>query len=224
MGFWLRKTTHYWVGVASRYLKEGEPEKALAAVSHLYKFKGKKDQDSYTAYTLAAFFSGLAYVALRDLGNACSWLHNFEEMNPPNKKWLEDLRQAVENLEATSREDMQRRRGAYENAIETLETTGGEKGFLLGKGYKSIESLETEQAIKAFNEVLTLCGLSYPQMAVDYKSIDDEQLIYVSFALLGLVLSYSSIAQFDEAKKYLGILDRINPNMAEEFRETWRKS
>lgn len=224
MGFWSRKTIHYWVGAASRYLKEGESEKALAAVSHLYKFKGKKDQDSYTAYALAAFFSGLAYVALRDLGNARIWLHNFEDMNPPNKQWLDDLRQAVENLEATSRENMQRRRGAYENAIETLETIGGEKGFLLGKGYRSIESWETEQAIKTFNEVLNLCGLSNPQMAVDYRINDDEQLNYVSFALLGLVLSYSSIAQFDEAKEYLAILDRINPNMAKEFRETWERS
>lgn len=224
MGFWSRKTTHYWVGGASRYLKKREPEKALDAVSHLYKYKGKKDQDSYTAYALAAFFSGLAYVSLRDLGNARIWLHNFEEMNPPNKQWLEDLRKAVENLEASNREDMQSRQGAYDAAIETLEATGGEKGFWVGRGYKSLESGMTEQAISAFNEVLNLCGLSGPQMVVKDKIEGDELLNHVSLALLGLVCSYSSLAQFDKAKEYLAILDRINPNMAEEFRKTWKRS
>jgi len=145
-------------------------------------------------------------------------------MNPPNKQWLEDLRKAVENLEASSREDMQRRNEAYDISIEKLEAAGGEKGFLLGKGYRNMESGMTEKAISAFNEVLNLCGLSGPQMAVKDKIEGDEHLNHASLALLGLVCSYSSLAQFDKAKEYLKILDHINPIMATEFKDTWKRS
>ena len=214
MGFWSRKTTHYWVGGASRYLKKREPEKALAAVSHLYKYKGKKDRDSYTAYALAAFFSGLAYVSLRDLGNARIWLNNFEEMNPPNKQWLEDLRREVEKLEAESKE------GCL-TAIEMLEASGGEEGVLLAKGFRNIERGSNEEAIEVFNEVLKRCGKPDPQIGVTEISEYDQK---VSMALLGLVLSYLGLVQIDRAEEYLVMLDRKNPAMAEEFRKTWTKS
>jgi len=220
MAFWSRKTSHYWIGAASRFLKDGQPEKVLAAVSHLYKYRGKKDQDSQAAYGLAVFFSGMAYVALSQVANARIWLIIFENLNPPNKDLLEILRKAVKNLEAS----MQIRKKAHDDAIETLEKTGGEKGFWLGKGYKSIERGMTDQAIEAFNKVLNLCSISNPKKIVRDKIDDGEQLNYVSLALLGLVLSYSAVARFDDGKEYLVILDRINPIMANEFRETWKRS
>ena len=123
------------------------------------------------------------------------------------------------------------RKRDYVAAIEKLEETGGEEGIWLSRGFKNLERGMQEQAINAFNEVLNLCGLANPKMAIMHWGVRfkdkierDGHLDQVSLALLGFVLSYSALAQFDEAKEYLGILERINPNMAEEFRKTWRES
>ena len=65
------------------------------------------------------------------------------------------------------------------------------------------------------------CGTPDSQMGAKEREEYDQK---ISMALLGLVLSYSGLAQLDKAKEYLEMLDRINPKMADEFRETWKKS
>jgi tetratricopeptide (TPR) repeat protein len=217
MGFFSRKNAEYWIGVTSNQLEAGEPEKALEAISkiiQLYKFKPMTDEESQASLGVAAFLSGCAYVQLKDWSNARFWLNTFEAMNPPNKKWLEDLRREVEKLEVESKE------GCH-TEIETLEASGDEEGVLLARGFRDIERRSNEKAIEAFIQVLKRCGIPDPQMGVTEKAEYDQK---VSMALLGLVLSYSGLAQLDEAKEYLKMLDRINPKMADEFRETWRKS
>jgi tetratricopeptide (TPR) repeat protein len=217
MGFWSKKNAEYWVGVASRHLEAGEPEKALKAVSRViqvYKLKPKTDQESQAALGVAAFFSGCAYVQLKDWSNARFWLDTLEAMNPPNKKWLEDLRREVERLEAECKEN-------YLTEIDMIEATGGEEGVLLAKGFRDMGRGSNEEAIEAFNEVLKSCGLPDPQMGVKERAEYDQK---ISIALLGLVLSYSGLATLDKAKEYLEMLDHINPKMADEFRETWKKS
>lgn len=217
MGFFSRKNAEYWIGVASQHLEAGEPEKALKAISRIikvYKFKPQTDEESQASLGLAAFFSGCAYVQLKDWSNARFWLDTLEAMNPPNKHWLESLRRAVEKLEAESKD-------GYLGAIEMIEASGGEEGVLLAKGFRKMERGLNEEAIEAFKRVLKSCVLTDPQMGATERAEYDQK---VSMALLGLVLSYSSLAQLHQAKEYLGMLDRINPKMAAEFRETWRKS
>lgn len=234
MGFWknLLKgnlkdiSLQYWLGEGMRYIKEMKPKEAISAFAHIidYKPKNPNDPEWQSVYCMATWWSGIAYVGLGRFEMARSCLRIVETIDPPNKELVKDLREAIEKAEALRKEDIVRRKAASDKAIEMFEATGGEKGFWLGKGYKSIENGMTDQAIEAFNKVLNLCGLSNPKMAIKDKIEGDEQLNYVSLALLGLVLSYSSLARFDEGKEYLGILDRINPLMAEEFRETWKRS
>jgi len=223
----------YWLGEGMKHIKEMKPNEAISAFAHVIDFKPNdpNDPEWQSAYGMAIWWSGIAYVALGRFEMAWSCLRIVETLDPPNKELVKDLRAAIEKAEALRKEDILKRKEASDAAIELVEATGGEKGFWLGKGYKSIESGKIEQAINAFNEVLNLCGLADPKMAVIHWGVRfkdkierDGQLNNVSLALLGLVLSYSSLAQFDEAKEYLGILARINPNMAEDFRETWRKS
>jgi tetratricopeptide (TPR) repeat protein len=214
MAFFSKKIAEYWIGVTSKYLKAGEPEKALNAVSHLYKFQHKKEQESQSIYGLAAFLSGQAYVALNDWANARFWLDNCEATNPPNKKWLDDLRREVEKLEAESKKN-------YQTTVEIMKASWGEEGVWLGRGFDDLNRGMNDQAIKAFNEVLKSCGLPDSKMRAKELQEYDQR---VFFALLGLVLAYSGLAQLDKAKEYLEILDHINPDMAEDFRETWKKS
>jgi tetratricopeptide (TPR) repeat protein len=214
MGFWSKNTGKYWMGVALQHLGDKKPEQALAAAAHLYPFKQKEDQDSQVAFGVAAFVSGCAYVQLKDWSNARMWLDIFEAMNPPNKQWLETLRTAVENLEAESK-------NACLGAIEMLEAFGGKEGVLLVKGFRDMERGSHEEAIEALNEVLKSCGTPDSQMGAKEREEYDQK---ISMALLGLVLSYSGLAQLDKAKEYLEMLGRINPKMAEEFRKTWAKS
>ena len=213
MVFFSKKIAEYWIGKASQHLKDGQPEKALAAVSHLLKFKEKKDEESQGIYGIATFFSGLAYVNLRDWANARYWLTKMEALNPPNKKWLEDLRNAVEKLEAESKEHC-------DIAIETMKTSLGKEGELLSKGFENLNCGMNEQAIKIFIEVMENLRRS-PQIGVQELEVYNQKK---SMALLGLVISYSGLGQLEIAKEYLKTLDHINPNMANEFRETWRKS
>jgi tetratricopeptide (TPR) repeat protein len=223
----------YWLGEGMKHIKEMKPNEAISAFAHVIDFKPKdpNDPEWQSAYGMAIWWSGIAYIGLGRFEMARSCLRIVETLDPPNKELVKDLRAAIEKAETLRREDMLKRKEASDAAIEMVEATGGEKGFWLGKGYKSIESGMFEQAINAFNEVLKLCGLTDPKIEVMHwgmrfkdKIERDGQLDHVSLALLGLVLSYSSIAQLDEAKEYLGILDRINPKMAEDFRETWKKS
>ena len=131
--------------------------------------------------------------------------------------WFKDLLSQMQNkpdLEAWLKSEEKKKEG-FHVAIEQMEALGSKEGILLARGFRSLENNMHEEAIKAFDEVLSLHSLGM-------KSKDSEA--FVSFALLGLICSYSGINQIDKAKEYLEILDRINADMAEEFRETWRKS
>ena len=131
--------------------------------------------------------------------------------------WFKDMVSQMQNkpdLEALLKSEEKKKEG-FHVAIEQMEALGGKEGILLSRGFRSLENNVHEEAIKAFDAVLNLHS---PGM----KSMDSEA--FVSFALLGLICSYSGINQIDKAKEYLEILDRINPDMAAEFRETWRKS
>jgi tetratricopeptide (TPR) repeat protein len=216
--FWPKKARQYWLGEGMRYIKEKKPKKALVVLNKVLNIKPKdpEDQDWKATYCVATYYLGLAYVGLGNYYLARQCLTITEKLNPHNNKLVDDLRETIEMAERIREERELPRKQAFYAALEKEELKSGE-GVLIARGYREMESTSLEQAIKTFNEVLILQPADY-QM----KGKDNEE--HVSLALLGLVLSYSGLGQFDNAKEYLGILERINPDMAEEFRETWRKS
>ncbi len=88
----------HWLAEGIRYFKEGKPEKAIATLYNLISSPpgDPEDQAGQVTYCTAVYYSGLAYVALGDLDSAWECHSIIQELNPPNKELVEELRVAIE--------------------------------------------------------------------------------------------------------------------------------
>ena len=87
----------HWLKEGIQYFKDGKPEKAIATLYNVTGSPGDpEDQAGQAAYCTAVYYSGLAYAALGDLDSAWECYSIVQDLNPPNKEILEDLRAAIE--------------------------------------------------------------------------------------------------------------------------------
>lgn len=100
MNIWPKKgqaaMRKHWLGEGVRYFKDGKPEKAIATLYNVISSQGPEDQAGQAAYCTAVYYSGLAYTALGDLDSAWECYNLVQDLNPPNKQIVEDLRVAIE--------------------------------------------------------------------------------------------------------------------------------
>ncbi len=86
----------HWLREGVRYFQEGKPEKAIATLYNLIQAGAPEDPADQAAYCTAVYYSGLAYAAHGDLDSAWECYSVIQELNPPNKELVEDLRVALE--------------------------------------------------------------------------------------------------------------------------------
>src|SRR5208337_204075 len=102
MAIWPKKgqaaLRKHWLAEGMRYFKHGNPEKAIATLYNLISAPpgDPEDRAGQAAYCTAYYYSGLAYAALGDQDSAWECYNVIQDLNPPNKEILQDLRVAIE--------------------------------------------------------------------------------------------------------------------------------
>lgn len=88
----------HWLEEGIRYFKDGKPEKTIATLYNVISSPpgDPEDQAGQAAYCTAYYYSGLAYAALGDPESAWECYSVIQDLNPPNKEIMEDLRVAIE--------------------------------------------------------------------------------------------------------------------------------
>ena len=88
----------HWLKEGVQYFKDGKPDKAIATLYNVISAQtgGPGDQASQAAYCTAVYYSGLAYAALGDQDSAWECYSLVQDLNPPDKQMVEDLRVAIE--------------------------------------------------------------------------------------------------------------------------------
>jgi len=100
MAIWPKKgqaaMRKHWLREGVPYFKDGKPEKAISTLYNVIQPGAPEDQAGQAAYCTAVYYSGLAYAALGDLDSAWECYSVIQDLNPPNKEIVEDLRVAIE--------------------------------------------------------------------------------------------------------------------------------